>query len=838
MKKYFTHLLALVACFAWSTTASAQYSATVEEFPVGYEAKPVTFSLNEVAATLGTDAATLGSALTTWLDVENNPTPEVNYVFLADPTAEGADNYTQGGRGGFWMTKESAIIGWSGDGSNGDAWYNTFDVDIDEGSIIFGIGQHPDAFEAGEEVSAKWYIVFNGKEATFDITLKVIEDTTPPVELPEAVTKISELTIVGEQTVNVEQEPRTNYSADAVTVDLTGVAALLGTTDDVIAKNIAELLYTTTFVDEDGLPIKTDSLTKEASAGAPGWWFGQVWDYDMATLGNEVVRKAYGNDDSFYIEAFSYDAESFTLSGNLGQYPSNLSEDDVRIANVYLIWGDKAYHITYNLTIIKKEVTGLDAMNMVGSADAEVTFEVTDGYDGDNISIDLGAVLEALGVEDIKDVTIMVKDGEGLSVSNTANNGGSWLNIDGELTSWGNNSTFYFEPEVVSDVADWSNVYVGQYPNALEGDTDYNFSIYFVNGDNYYVVNVTIHALPSSVEPGPEPGEEVAQSEWYSVGTKTINIQVVPDASVYEIPMHYTYDGAEVAEMLDTDKPVLYALAVPNEEDPEADKYTNGYTCTPYPGFWMNRDGYVTNWNGSESPWGATFDIEKAEVTFYQFPGFADNVPGKVYKAPMILVNPYTGAYVTFNINLTFVSEIVETETVGEKELPLSVVTGETEVHLDITEILEALGFETAYDLINSNQGLTYMLADGTFSSGSRAEDGVMLTEKGVLDESEGYVDSKIYVRMEEDGDKGIVLITEGIDFAEGDRVEAKIGFQNEGKLYILNVIFLDPEAYLSVGSLKMNTKDAPVYDLSGRRVNNPAQRGIYIQAGRKVAVK
>lgn len=31
---------------------------------------------------------------------------------------------------------------------------------------------------------------------------------------------------------------------------------------------------------------------------------------------------------------------------------------------------------------------------------------------------------------------------------------------------------------------------------------------------------------------------------------------------------------------------------------------------------------------------------------------------------------------------------------------------------------------------------------------------------------------------------------------------------------------------------------DAPVYDLMGRRVQNPTQKGIYIRGGKKILVK
>lgn len=835
MKKYFTHLLAVVACLAASLTASAQYSATVEQIPVGYEAQDVAFSLAEVAATLETDAATLGATLTEWIQAEE--APAVNYVYLNDPTVEGADNYTQGGRGGYWMTKEGTIIGWSGDGANGDAWYNTFGISEAGDQIVFGIGQHPDAFEAGEEVSAKFVLVFNEKQATFDITLKIIEDVRPPVEVPEATTFISKLQIVGSQTIEVQQDPRTSYASDPVSVDLTGVAELLGADPNAFVSNLADLLYTTTFVTENELPLKTDSLSNEASAGAPGWWFAQVYDPELQITSDEVVRKGYGPDCSFFIEAFSYDEETATLTGNLGQYPSNLKVDDVRIANVYIIWGDKAYQITYKLTIIEKETQGLDGMNNVGSQDFSLEFEVVDDYDGGDITLDTQAIMTALGVEAWKDIAVMVLDANGgLTAGGTANKGGSWLTDEGTLTNWGNNSFFFFEPSTQDD---WSVLSVGQYPNKLDYDTEYSFHIYFVYGENYYDVTVNVKTLPGGDEPGPDPGEKVAQSEYHSVGEITVNIQAVPEASdgVYEIPTHFTYDGQYVAELVGTDKPTLFTNAAPSE-DPEADKYSNGYTCTPHPGFWMSRDGYVTGWSGTESPWGATFSIADAEITFYQYPGFADNVPGKTYKAPFYLVNEYTGAMVTFNVTLRFVSEIVEVEEVGSQDIMLSM----GEFTLDLSAAMDSLGVKeleqpmTADDLINS--AVVVPLADGTFSEPMNGTADFCLTERGVLDESENYQGAALDIYFDYDETPNVKInVSDMNDFelTAEKSVKTKIGFQVEGKRYVYNITFVDPETYTGVAAVRTQIAPAGIYDLSGRRVKSATRHGVFIRNGQKV---
>ena len=827
MKRYFTRFMALVCCMAASLTASAQFSATIEMYPMSnYNTKAATFSLTEVATTLGTDAATLAETLDAWVGAEGEV--ETNYIFLGSKDAEGATNYTQGGRGQFWMDKEANAVTWG----QGSCWYNMNSWDVEADTYTIEVGQFPDTLVAGEELKAHFILALNEKEATFDITLKVVENA---VVIPDPVTTISQLTIIGQATVNVEQEARTNYSSDPQTVDLTGIAALLGTTDVAIAENLEKLLYVTAGNTQNELPLKADSLTSESSATAPGWWLANVWDLELEDYSNECVRSGWGNNCSFFIESFQYDAETYSLSCNLGQYPSSLQVDDVRTVNVYLVWGDKAYQITYNLTIIPKDAQGLDGLSKVGEAELSVEFEVADSYDGGEITLDVDAILTALGIDDWKNLSVMVKDNEGgVTVGGTANNGGSWLTAEGTLTSWGSNSALYFEP---NSSTDWSVIYVGQYPSTLDYDTEYSFPIYFVAGENYYEVTVTVKTL-SEPEPGPDPGEKVAQSEFHSVGEISVKIQAVPDASVYEIPMHFTYNGDYVTELVGTDKPTLFTDAVPSE-DPEADKYSNGYTCTPYPGFWMSRDGYVTGWSSANSPWGATFAIADAEITFYQYPNFSDNRPGKTYKANMYLVNEYTGAMVTFNINLSFVSEIVTIEEVGSEDIVLTTGTA----NLDLAAAIDSLGLKELDEPLDADgllgmPSLVLFNADGSYTEPLEATTGAYLTEKGFIDFSENNVDGAVYFYFDFNDASSVQVIVEeqnNFQLTAETPIKTKFGFQYGTKLYVFNVTIVDSVTYAGVGSVKTQTAPAAIFDLTGRRVKNAAQRGIYIQAGKKV---
>ena len=290
MKKYFTHLMALLACFVVSLSANAQFSATIEDYPTSdWSWKGHDFSLAEVASTLGTDAATLVAALDAWM-AEEAPTEFLFQTSDYVPTA--LENYAAADRG-FWMSLDGVPHAWDETDAEGNqlvSIYNHFAWDAAAGTFTVGIGQRAGALAAGAEGHASLVLAYNGKKATFDITFKVIEKEAP--DLPEAETDLTKLTIVGEKTVELDQYPNV---ATQQKIDLTGVAEALGTTDEIIAENLGEFLFTTTIElrgesEDSQKPYKTNTLSKEPSAGGIGWWLAAVWDDENDAWSEETAR--------------------------------------------------------------------------------------------------------------------------------------------------------------------------------------------------------------------------------------------------------------------------------------------------------------------------------------------------------------------------------------------------------------------------------------------------------------------------------------------------------------------------------------------------------------------
>ena len=205
---YFKSLLFAAVWLLTSLTASAQFTAKVEQTPRSdWGFVPATFAINEVAEALGTDGATLLAALDSWM-AEGSTDP--NMFFYAAPSAPDtwSDGYTTGGEKGFWIGEDAEIIGYP-DG----AYYCNPVWDSEAGTFSINIGMMPDALKYGVyQKELKFALQYGGKTATFTIDFTVTG--AEQVDIPEpAALKEVDLNIVGEAEVTVEQYPRGGYDA-------------------------------------------------------------------------------------------------------------------------------------------------------------------------------------------------------------------------------------------------------------------------------------------------------------------------------------------------------------------------------------------------------------------------------------------------------------------------------------------------------------------------------------------------------------------------------------------------------------------------------------------------
>ena len=820
---HFKKLMAVVVCLLAGLTAQAQLTATFEPYAAtdwGKE-KPVNFKLTEVAQALQTDTTTLVAALNSWT-AENST--DANMFFLT--TTEGlSDNYTQGGKGGFWVNADGIPQAWSDDDNSGLRWFNTIGweaVADEDGTFSVTIGQFPGQCAAGDSFKPKFVLKLGDKEATIEITINII--AKPAVDIPEPELAWGKLTIVEEITKDVEQKPRSGYDADKVEVDLAAALAKLGVSGELVQDELRQLLFAKiAYVTEDAVmgALMSDSLTNESSAGGIGFWLRDVNDAE----GNptyECGRFAYDGDDSFYAEAFEYNAETGILSCNIGQMPNKLKGGNTYFADLYIVFGDKAIKIRYNLILPEQQLGTLEDYEKAGESTMRVEMEPQDNYDTKNFSIDIETITTALGcaigeIDDFymldSDIDFAGKNQEGV---------GYWVAIDGAVISWGDNAMFYVTPKA----DDFSKFGIGQYPGHMHVGDSVRANLYFLANSKYYQLGIDLVIV--------EPKQLDAVFE--SVAQRSIEVQQVPGEYVWtsgvDIP------EAWVEEQLGTADWVLYALSTLDEGGNEREgnaRYTKSYTCTPYPGFWMDADGRNVGWNQTPTRVGITVASPEGKFSLMQHPGV---VLGDVFRFPIFLVNEENGKMVTFNFTYSIVESVVEIEEVGSEDIVLPVSQDGADITIDLAKAAEALG--TTVDALVEGKFLHGMTADGTYGAGTSLYDGLSFDTKGVSTMIEADVFMYFEIEPNEDGATGKLTTYSTGEVADDFSAMGVMCFLVEGKRYVYNVRFVSAKYYtdgIAETPQITNLKYQTVYDLQGRKVEN-AKRGLYIQNGRKYIVK
>lgn len=811
---YLRNLLTAVVCLFAGVSAQAQLTATYEAYPAadwGNE-KAVTFSLTAVANALETDTTTLVKALDSWTAEGSE---DANMFFLT--TTDGlSDNYTQGGKGGFWVNADGAPQAWSGDNS-GLRWFNMIGWDAPEDAFQFVIGQFPGQCKAGDTFKPLFVLKMGEKQVTFEVTINIIEK--PAVNIPEPELAWAKLTIVDEIVQDVNQKPRTGYDADKVEVNLTEALAKLGIADAALVQDeLKQLLFAKkAYMTEDAAigAQMSDSLTNESSAGGIGFWLRNVNDAE----GNptfECARFGYDGDDSFYAESFAFDAETGILSCNLGQMPNKLVGGNTYYADFYIVYGEKAIKIRYNLIIEEVKLGTLEDYEKAGESTMLVEMQPMESYDTKNFSIDIETICTALGcqVGEIDDFYMLSSD---IDFGNKNQEGvGYWVSGDGSIINWGESAMFYVTPKA----DDFSRFGIGQYPGHMNVGDSIRASLYFLGNGKYYQLNIDLKII--------EPKQ--VDSEFQSVAQRNIEVQQVPVD--YEWTSGIDIPAAWVEEQIGTSDWVLYALATLNEDGTQKEgnaKYSKSYTCTPYPGFWMDGEGHNVGWNQTPTRVGITIASPEGKFSLMQHPGCA---LGDVYKFPIFLVNEENGKMVTFNFTYSVVESVEEIEVVGTEDIMVPLTAEGKSITLDIKKAADALG--TTVDNLADGKVLRGMAADGSYSGANNFFDGLTFDLKGnCATDADG---GAFYFDMEinEDGQttKLTAYCPEGV--ADDFSVIGLFCIQVENKQYAYNAKFVSDTIYTGIETVSVaDKKDNRIYDLQGREVKN-AKRGLYIVNGRK----
>ena len=809
------NLLTAVACLLAGVTAQAQFSGTVNQVPRNdYAPEAATFAMSDVASTLGTDAATLVAAFESWM-AEGSTDP--NMFFYAAPSAPDtwSDNYTTGGEKGFWLNDQAEITTY-GDGS---AYYANPVWDADQGVFAINIGLMPDALKWGVyQQTLKFAVQYNGQTATFTISLVVTGPDMPDVPQPTTLVE-KDLNVVGEAEITVEQYPRGGYDSDLVKLHLPDILDKLGiASSDVLANVLADVLYATQYDAGDSVNIgglKMEELSNASTANAPGFWLHAVQDESGQETG-ECSSYNYNNEDKFFVESFSLDAD--TLLCYLGQYPGSLKAEEHWYTNLYIVWGDKAYRLRYNLNILVREQgNGMADFNKVGQDAVTVTQEPRTAWGSVQVYPDMEAIATALGCE-VSAIGFYALDNSDNFGQNTANNGGFWFDEGGRVVSY-SEGAFYIEPAVAND---FSTLNVGQMINKYAVGDEFTASVYFMNGDNYYQLDVTLKIT--------EP--EYQDHQFENVSTRAFALQTLLDNAYTPMDLA-SVDLNEVESLIGTTTPTLYGVNI-EEQIAQRGMYTKEWSCDPNPGFWLTDKGEVSTWYDENARVGICW-LSDGTLRFFQYPN--RNSVGDVFKTQLFLVNEATNKMITLNINLAFVETLVEKEIVGTESILLPVSTNDYAIDINLDKAAQALGVEVD-DLLNPNnyylRGLT---SEGLYGEGQNCENGLSFQFDGGYD---GYGD--IIMTIEDSGDGPQIIIFSNSEVPENLDVMMQFCFEVNDLQYVYYVHFLSEEAYLNgikaIG-LSGSSLSGKCFDLQGRQLTNgKTTKGIYIANGRKVVVK
>lgn len=826
-------LFAVFCLFGFVSAQAANYSLTVEQHEGKYfKTVPARFNLAVVATALGTDAATLGSAFNSWQNAtEETPWEGGNLLSLNDPVNGEVEEYTCDGNG-FYMNREGGLDHWGSTEGNAGVWYVYGEADAENDLLQFNIGMSnvvPEGVAtlvSGDQVTCNLNLKYGDKQVTFALTLKVIA----PVVLPTPTTIVeSELNVVGSQTKAVSQYPRATYDSDLVVVELPQLVTSLEADVDLLADELGTLLYCTQYNNAetvaDGQGLKMAELTNKSTANEPGFWLAEVMD-EGGEYTSECCATGWsdGTEKKFFIEQFAFDPETNELSCRIGQYPDAMKVGEQYFVNVYIIYGSKAYRVRYDLTLKEREPgSGMNAYVKMGETEEVVEQTLNSSYMTTPLSPDLDGIAETLGCE-VSDLKVRALDSSQNFAASNTNLDGWWFDAEGVVTAWSQSTSAFWVDFQLSDLA--NTFEVGQHErNVLKAGDQASANLYFMYsedpGSGYYLYKVTLKVI----------GDVTPENAFESLATHTLKKQVVPSATLYPVDGNIAIDLDEVESLIGTRTPTLYGWAK-DEDITEGvnGEYSKAWSCSPYPGFWLNAEGRVSIWGDNTAKIGISY-LANGEFQLFQYPG--RNAVGDVFTTTLFLVNEESGDMITYNFNIRFVEEIGpddDAEIVGEVSNILIPMDTELSIPFNLNMAAEALGvsIDELMDIPCLRGG-----NNGDFGSLCTPTEGISYNSETFEYDPAG----DIYIVFDQNGDEAELTI---MAFEVADDFSKNIEFciDYDGKRFIYHAKLVSLTAYATgieaIQNSQFTIQNQAIYDLSGRQIVK-TQKGVYIKDGKKV---
>ena len=850
MRKTFTYLSLLIAfMFAGTMSGWAQFKAEFTTDPVeGFVAGYVNFDPAEVAAALETDVPTLKAAIEA----------SGNYYLQ---TADGRTNGYTGAANEFWMNNDGAPVAYGDEAT----WFSGIlfkpaGEDAETGtswsdSICISFGQMQGVFKyiyTPSVLKCTTFLVVGEKEVSFEIIQNI--NAAPEPTLPDPVTKLSGLTIVGEWTLELPFYLGKSYENMAVSATFDGIYDALGVAQAELDLSAADYVYSQgVAVDslrtDDGTPTGevvyslSDDLVKPSTTDG---WYGRYINYDEATATETPLPlnalKGWGSNCTFFIHDITLAEGVYSISA--GQYPGTFtSVEDCDSAVQYIIVGDKAAKIKVVAKLMEQPTLPLSEMTQVGEETIDIQHYI--GGSGGSFTLDLANLEALLGAGAISFEVLADASGTALSSNTTANKGGYWMTKEGYPITWGTEGyAIYVEPDTQGDFSAFG---YGFNDGAWTLGDKTTVKLYFHNGTSYYLVNLNVEIIEQ-----PQMGED----EFEVVATEGIHFQIIPSSAYTEDYMTTDLDIEYLTSLLGEGTYKLYGMSAPKKAADGSDSIpsvmTDAYSCTPYPGFWMTADtpeAYVGTWGGNS--FGMTY--ANGVITWYQIPDL--RAVGDIYNATFFLLNESNNKMVKLAVVIEYVETIVETEVVGEADLTLVVADGEDPLYtpIDLTAVTEAFGVDV--DLLEAAAEIKALKTPTSFTADNNdSYYGWFLNESGCcvdLTNEEATMTAPVTLGYEwyntEDAPLSFFTTSGVMAVAPADGVvyRTKMAIEYDAKHYIYNISLMNQATATGIEKVEATTtKAGNVYDLTGRIVRKSATgvnglaNGIYILNGKKYIVK
>ncbi len=509
--------------------------------------------------------------------------------------------------------------------------YNVISIPVEAGTVnvaypVNSLNFYAFEFIAGEEENSAMLLSKQNIVAEYETTLTFIEgkqyegktDTIAVADIYEKLGLSSEA---------LPEGGSINDYVYAQKVDTTSA-------NDIITYSLSDTLTVSRF--------KTDG------------WFGRYSNYDEATDTETLLDinapKSFGAACTFYIQdpVLVENELMFTY----GQYPSTMAEGDKDYTYLYVINGDKAARIKVTVNVEKAPTINPDERVLSGETTIEVKANPMGGYGTVQFTVDMDAVTEALGCS-ASDITEIWSWAAGGTMSNDHNEdtGGFFFNADGTIGSWASSvdeaSPYFISINSLPD----GSFNMGQYPGAfdnIESDVTATFDVIFCYEANYYIAHVQFTITKDKL---------IDDDTWERVYNEDHNVQVVKaEGYGQNTDGDVTLDMEAITAAIGTNNPIFYGEKYTTDETSgtEIVEFSKEYSCTPYPGFWMSKDGRSVDVWGTVGAYGVCY--ANGVLHFYVNTDFEGNT-GDEFETRFFLVNEETGKYAQISLTVTYVDE-------------------------------------------------------------------------------------------------------------------------------------------------------------------------------------